>query len=149
MGRAELVPEFSIAAFNLKKGEVSKVVETQFGFHIIQLIERRGQKVNVRHILVKVKIDEGQVLLAKNLADSVSNIILTDDTLTFGELAGRYSDDEQTKKSNGLVVNRQSGTSIFSIDQVDPQIYYSIDKMEPGDISAAVPAQTPDGQKRI
>jgi len=147
MGRAELVPEFSIAAFNLKKDEVSKVVETQFGFHIIQLIERRGQKSNVRHILIKVKVDEAQVQIAKNLADSVYNIIMTDDTLTFGELAGRYSDDDQTKKSNGLVVNRQTGTSTFSIDQVDPQIYYSIDKMKSGDISEPVPAQTPDGKR--
>ena len=147
MGRAELVPEFSIAAFNLKKDEVSKVVETQFGFHIIQLIERRGQKSNVRHILIKVQIDEAQVQIAKNLADSIHNIILTDDTLTFGELAGRYSDDDQTKKSNGLVVNRQTGTSTFSIDQVDPQIYYSIDKMKSGEVSEAVPAQTPDGKR--
>ena len=147
MGRAELVPEFSIAAFNLKKDEISKVVETQFGFHIIQLIERRGQKSNARHILIKVKVDEEQVQIAKNLIDSISNIILTDDTLTFGELAGRYSNDEQTKKSNGLVVNRQTGTSIFSIDQVDPQIYYSIDKMKPGEVSEPVPAQTQDGKK--
>lgn len=147
MGRAELVPEFSIATFNLKKDEISKVVETQFGFHIIQLIERRGQKVNARHILIKVKVDEKEVQLAKNLADSVYNIILYDDTLTFGELAGRYSDDDQTKKSNGLVVNRQTGTSIFSIDQVDPQIYYSIDKMRPGVVSEPVPAQTPDGKR--
>jgi peptidyl-prolyl cis-trans isomerase SurA len=147
MGRAELVPEFSIAAFNLKKDEISNIVETQFGFHIIQLIERRGQKSNVRHILIKVKVDEKQVQVAKNLADSVYNIILSDDTLTFGELAGKYSNDEQTMKSDGLVVNRQTGTSIFSIDQVDPQIYYSIDKMKPGEVSEPVPAQTQDGKK--
>jgi peptidyl-prolyl cis-trans isomerase SurA len=146
MGRAELVPEFSIVAFKLKNKAVSDVVETQFGFHIIQLVERRGQKVNVRHILIKVKIDEKQVQLAKNLADSVHNLISTD-TLTFGELAGKYSDDERTKKSNGLVVNMQTGTSVFNIDQVDPQIYYTIDKMKPGEYSEPVPAQTQDGGK--
>lgn len=147
MGRAELVPEFSIAAFNLNKEEVSKIVETQFGFHILQLIERRGQKVNVRHILIKVKVDEKEVQLAKNLADSVYNLILTYDTLDFGVLAGKYSDDEKSKKSNGLVVNPQGGTSIFNIDQVNPQIYYSIDKMKTGEVSEPVPAQEQDGKR--
>jgi len=146
MGRAELVPEFSIVAFKLKDKEVSKIVETQFGFHIIQLIQRRGQKVNARHILIKVKVDENQVKLAKNLADSVYNL-LSIDTLTFGMLAKKYSDDEQTKKSNGLVVNPQTGTSVFSIDQVNPQIYYSLDKMNPGEYSQHVPAQGVDGKK--
>ncbi|MCO6500911.1 MAG: peptidylprolyl isomerase [Vicingus serpentipes] len=146
MGRAELVPEFSIVAFKLKEKEVSKIVETQFGFHIIQLIERRGQKINARHILIKVKVDEEQVKLAKNLADSVHHLLLTD-TLTFGMLAERYSNDEQTKKSNGLAVNPQTGTSVFNIDQVNPQIFYSIDKMKPGEVSQPVPAQGADGKK--
>ena len=146
MGRAELVPEFSIVAFKLKDGEVSKIVETQFGYHIIQLIERRGQKVNVRHILIKVKVDEEQVKLAKNLADSVHHLLLTD-TLTFGMLAEKFSNDEQTKMSNGLVVNPQTGTSVFSVDQVNPQVFYTIDKMKPGEVSASVPAQGIDGRK--
>jgi len=146
MGRAELVPEFSITAFKLKNKAVSEVIETEFGYHIMQLIQRRGQKVNVRHLLVKVKIGEEQIKIASSLADSVCNLLETD-TLTFGELAGKYSDDDQTKKSKGLVVNPQTGTSIFNIDQVNPQIYYSIDKMNPGDISKPVPAQGRGGNK--
>jgi len=146
MGRAELVPEFSITAFKLKNKAVSEVIETEFGYHIMQLIQRRGQKVNVRHLLVKVKIGEEQIKIASSLADSVYNLLETD-TLTFGELAGKYSDDDQTKKSKGLVVNPQTGTSIFNIDQVNPQIYYSIDKMNPGDISKPVPAQGRGGNK--
>ncbi len=146
MGRAELVPEFSITAFKLKNKAVSPIIETKFGFHIIQLIERRGQKVNVRHILIKVKIGETQIKKAKNLADSVYNLINTD-TLTFGQLALKYSDDEKTSKSNGLFVNPQTGTSVFSIDQVDPQIFYTIDKMKPGEISKPIPAQSIDGKK--
>ena len=146
MGRAELVPEFSLVAFKLKNKAVSEVIETEFGFHIMQLIERRGQKVSVRHLLVKVGVDESQVEIAKNLADSVYNLLQTD-TLTFDELAAKYSDDEQTKKSRGLVVNPQTGTSIFQLDQVNPQIYYSIDKMEVGEYSKPVPAQGQDGKK--
>ena len=146
MGRAELVPEFSLVAFKLKNKAVSEVIETEFGFHIMQLIERRGQKVSVRHLLVKVDIDEAQVKIAKNLADSVYNLLQTD-TLTFEELAVKYSDDEQTKNSRGLVVNPQTGTSIFQLDQVNPQIYYSIDKMQVGELSKPVPSQGQDGKK--
>tara|TARA_B100000809_G_scaffold199394_1_gene199376 strand:- start:3462 stop:4811 length:1350 start_codon:yes stop_codon:yes gene_type:complete len=146
MGRAELVPEFSVTAFKLKTKAVSEVIETEFGFHIMQLIERRGQKVNVRHILVKIKVDEDEVLIAKNLADSVYNLLSTD-TLTFEELAAKYSDDKQTKKSRGIVVNPNTGTALFSIDQVNPQVYYTIDKMKPGEIFKPVPSQERDGGK--
>jgi len=146
MGRAELVPEFSVTAFKLKTKAVSEVIETEFGFHIMQLIERRGQKVNVRHILVKVKVDEEEVLLAKNLADSVYNLLSTD-TLTFEELVAKYSDDKQTKKSRGIVVNPNTGTALFSIDQVNPQVYYTINKMKPGEVFKPVPSQERDGGK--
>ncbi|PCI94002.1 MAG: peptidylprolyl isomerase, partial [Flavobacteriales bacterium] len=146
MGRAELVPEFSLLAFKLKNKAVSEIIETKFGYHIMELVERRGQKVKVRHILVKVNVGEGQIEKAKNLADSVYNLLETD-TLTFEELAAKYSDDEQTKKSRGLVVNPQTGTSIFDIDQVNPQVYYSIDKMNIGGVSKPVPSQAQDGRK--
>lgn len=146
LGRGELVTEFSAVAFKLKNQAVSEIIETEFGFHIMQLIERRGQKVNVRHILVKVKIDDDQVQKAKNLADSVHTLITTD-TLTFEQLAEKYSDDKQTNKNGGLAVNPNAGTSVFSIDQVNPQIYYSIEKMKVGEISLPVPAQSQDGKK--
>jgi peptidyl-prolyl cis-trans isomerase SurA len=146
MGRAELVPEFSVVAFKLKNKAVSEIIETEFGFHIMQLVERRGQKVNVRHILVKIKVEEQQIQEAKSLADSVYNLISTD-TLTFGELAEKYSDDDQTKKSSGIAVNPQTATSTFYIDQLNPQIYYSVDKMKEGEISKPVPAQGQDGKK--
>lgn len=146
MGRGELVPEFSVTAFKLKNKAVSEVIETEFGFHIMQLIERRGQKVNVRHILVKVNVDEEEVVKAKNLADSVYNLLSTD-TISFEDLAAKYSDDKQTKKSKGIVVNPNTGTALFSIDQVNPQVYYTIEKMKPGEIFTPVPAQSPDGAK--
>jgi peptidyl-prolyl cis-trans isomerase SurA len=146
MGRAELVPEFSIVAFKLKNKAVSEVIETEYGYHIMQLIERRGQKVNVRHILIKVNVGDEQVQKAKILADSVYNLLETD-TLTFEQLAEKYSDDKQTKKSRGLVVNPQTGTSLFDIDQVNPQVFYTIDKMKPGEIYKPVPSQDQGGKK--
>jgi peptidyl-prolyl cis-trans isomerase SurA len=146
MGRAELVPEFSVVAFKLKNEAVSEIIETEFGFHIMQLIERRGQKVNVRHILVKVKVGEEEIQQSKVLADSVYNVLQTD-TFTFEQLAEKHSNDEKTKKSRGLVVNPQTGTSTFDIDQVNPQVYYTIDKMSAGEIYTPVPAQLQDGKK--
>ncbi|TXB65456.1 peptidylprolyl isomerase [Vicingus serpentipes] len=146
LGRADLVPEYSTTAFKLKNSTVSEIVESQFGFHIIQLIERRGQKINTRHILIKVQVEEEQILLAKQKADSIYNLITTD-TLTFGELAFKYSDDKQTKNSDGLMVSPQTGTSILDIEQVDPQIFYIIDNMKPGEISKPVPAESFDGKK--
>ena len=147
VGRADLVPEFSITAFKLKNASiVSEIIESQYGLHIIQLIERRGQKINCRHILIKIKDDEGEILKAKLLADSVYKLISTD-TLTFGQLALKYSDDDKTKKSDGLMVNPQTGTSVFEIDQVDPQIYYIVENMKAGEISKPVPAEAVDGKK--
>ncbi len=147
MGRADLVPEFSVAAFKLKNSTtVTEIVESQFGFHIIQLIERRGQKMNCRHILIKIKDDEEEIKKAKLLADSVFSLISTD-TLTFGQLALKYSDDDKTKKSDGVMVNPQTGTAVFEIDQVDPQIYYIVENMKAGEISKPVPAESFDGKK--
>lgn len=146
LGRAELVPEYSSMAFKLKNTAVSPVVKSKFGFHIIQLIERRGQKVNTRHILIKVKVSEEEVRNTKQLADSLYNAI-PNDTLTFGEYALKYSDDEASAKSEGVVVNPQTGTAYFNLDEVEPQVYYTLEKLKEGEISKPVPAQSPDGKK--
>lgn len=146
LGRAELVPEYSSMAFKLKNTAVSPVVKSKFGFHIIQLIERRGQKVNTRHILIKVKVSEEEVRNTKQLADSLYNAI-PNDTLTFGEYALKYSDDEASAKSDGVVVNPQTGTAYFNLDEVEPQVYYTLEKLKEGEISKPVPAQSPDGKK--
>lgn len=147
LGRADLVAEYSTAAFKLKNTTtISEIVESQFGFHIIQLIERRGQKINTRHILIKIKDDENEILLAKQKADSVYNLI-GNDTLSFGDLAFKHSDDKQTKNSNGLMVNPQTGTSVYDIEAMDPQIFYIIDNMKPGEVSKPVPAESFDGKK--
>lgn len=146
LGRAELVPEYSATAFKLKNTAVSEIVKTKFGFHIIQLIERRGQKVNTRHILIKIKVSEKEVQKAKNLADSIYNALPTD-TLTFGDYALKYSNDESSAKSDGVVANPQTGTAFFSLDEVEPQVYYTLEKLKEGEISKPVPAQSADGKK--
>jgi len=148
--RSSLVSEFAATAFALKKGEISKIVETQFGFHIIQYIGRRGEDINVRHILLKPQVASEDLLLAKNYIDSIAELMNQHDTLTFGLAAQLYSDDEDTKNNAGKVVNPITGSTKFEMDQlgqVDPSLFLVMDKMEVGDISKAVVMQKRDGSK--
>lgn len=142
VGKAEVEPEFSAAAFALKDGQVSPIVKTRFGYHIIQLIERRGSKVNVRHILLKPKLDPLSMEKAKNKLDSIAKII-QNDSLDFSLAARRYSDDEDTKKGGGIIVNPYTSSSLYPMDDLDPSLFFVIDKMDIGEISAAVQIQDP------
>ena len=145
-GRAEFVPEFSAVAFSLKSNEISEVVETQFGYHIIQLIKREGEKVNVRHILIKPEIETEDLAKAEEKANKVYQMLLSD-SLTFEEAAETYSDDEDSKNNGGILINPQTGSSMFDIDQVSPQLFFIIDKMKEGEISKPVAFEMPDGTK--
>ena len=113
VGRAEVQPEFSAAAFKLKPGNVSPVVKTKFGYHIIQMIERRGDKVNVRHILLKPKLDYSSLEKVKIELDSIANLIANDSNLTFEKAANKFSDDEETKKNGGVVVSPYNSSSMI------------------------------------
>ncbi len=146
VNRADLVPQFSSAAFALKEGEVSKVVETEFGFHIIQLIARKGDQVNVRHILLKPKTMMSEMLTAKKFLDSIK-VVLTKDTLTFEQAAMRFSDDENTRANGGVVVNPYTGTSKFENDQIDNVTHYAIDKLTVGQRSAPFESTDEKGKK--
>lgn len=142
VGKAEVEPEFSAAAFALKQGQVSPIVKTRFGYHIIQLIERRGSKVNVRHILLKPKLDPISMEKAKNKLDSIAKI-MERDSIDFSLAARRYSEDEDTKKGGGIIVNPYTSSSLYPMDDLDPSLFFVIDKMEVGEISTAVQIQDP------
>jgi len=146
MGRGELVSEFAGVAFKLKGTKVSEIVETKYGFHIMQLIDRKGEKVNVRHILIKPKTDNTDLLKAKAKLDSIKTLI-ENDTLSFSEAAVKFSQDEFSKNSNGNIMNPQSGNNSFEMDQLDPSIFFIIDKMKPGDISEPIPYTTMEGKQ--
>ena len=131
MSRGELVPEFSTAAFSLKPDSISDVIESEFGYHIIQMIERKGERINVRHILMKPKFNVEAKQKAKQQADSVYKA-LEDKKLSFSDAAKIFSQDDKTNKNGGLVVNPYTGTSKFSVDQVYPANYYYIKNLEEG-----------------
>lgn len=141
-----MVAEFEAMAFALEEGEVSPVFKTDFGFHILQLIERRGEMFDSRHILVKPKISSEDVQLAISELDSISTLI-ANDSISFGNGASRYSDDEDSKFSNGIILNPSTRSIRFAVQEVDPQIFFVIDKLEVGEVSEPVSMQFPDGSQ--
>ena len=134
--RGEMRPEFEAAAFKLKPGEVSDIVETEDGYHLIQMIERRGEYVNVRHILIQPKVTLQNLNKAKLSLDSVASLI-TKSKLTFDEAVIKYSDDPN-KNSGGLLINQASGNSRFEASQIDAKIFFVVDKLKVGEVSAPV-----------
>ncbi|MCK9203999.1 MAG: peptidylprolyl isomerase [Bacteroidales bacterium] len=134
--RGEMRPEFEAAAFRLKPGEVSDIVETEDGFHIIQSIERRGEYVNVRHILLQPKVSLINLNKAKNFLDSISLLIINK-KITFDQAVVQFSDDPN-KNNGGLMINNASGNTRFEMSQLDPKIFFVVDKLKFGDISAPV-----------
>ena len=144
-GRGELYKEFEAIAFKLGDGEVSEIVETQAGFHIIQLIERKGEYVNVRHILLKTKVSPLDLAMAKAYLDTVAGLINTD-SLTFDEAVLQYSDGEN-KNNGGLLINPMTGTTGFEVSDLDPQVSFVIDKLKVGEISKPAMMETEDGKQ--
>ena len=146
MERGQLVPEFEGAAYQLKAGELSNIVETQYGLHLIKLIERRGEKINVQHILIKPKVSDKELEQAKEKLDSIRQLMMAD-TLKFKDAVEKYSDDELTRTGGGYILNQQTGSSIFEIDQLDPTLYFIIDTLQEGQTSVPVEFEKEDGSK--
>ena len=133
--RSGFVPEFANVAFNLQeKNKVSKIVETEFGFHIIQLIDRKGERINVRHILLKPKVSEKNRSEAKSYLDSIATFI-NDKKLTFEEAALRFSNDKDSRSNGGVMVNAENGSTKFEIGQIPSEIAKSIQNLQEGAMS--------------
>jgi len=140
-GKGVWVPEFANVAFSLNDPKkVSKIVRSEYGFHIIQLIGKRGDKVNVRHILLKPEIDESEYERGLARLDSIANDI-RDDKFTFEDAALNLSDDKDTRNNKGLMghLSAETGsrTSRFKMEELPPEIAMQIEKMQPGEISPA------------
>ncbi len=141
--RGVLYPEFEAAAFNLKSGEISPVIKTQAGYHIIQMIERRGESIHVAHILIQPKPSVDEQVKTINYLDSVRNIIL-DEKLGIAEAASRFSEGS-TKANGGLVVNPYTNSNSFDRQSLDETTYATLNKLIPGEYSECLPYVNDDG----
>ena len=141
MGKGELVPEYANVAFNLQDpNKVSKIVETEFGFHIIQLIEKRGDRINTRHILLKPKVEEKDLEAALVRLDSIADDI-RNQKFTFDDAATYISQDKDTKNNHGLMANKNTGTARFEMQdlaQVSQEVAKMVENMNVGEISRAI-----------
>lgn len=136
MGRGHLDPEYAAVAFNLNDPKkVSKIVESQYGYHIIQLVEKRGDRINTRHILLRPKVSDNDLINAVNRLDSLRTDMVDNKKFTFEEAVAYVSQDKDTRNNRGLMVNQQTGTPRFEMSQLPQEVAKVINKMEIGDIS--------------
>ncbi len=145
-GRGEMVPEFEAAAFRLKPGEVSGNIRTKYGYHLLQLVERRGERVNARHILLKPPVSNSELEKTRKHLDSI-RIQLENGQLTFREAVKKYSMDDETKANGGMLQNQQTGQNSFTPEQMQPEIYFQVEKLMPGQFSAPSSYATQDGKQ--
>ena len=137
MGKGQLVPEYANVAFNLQDPKkVSKIVESEFGFHIIQLIEKRGDRINSRHILLKPSVSITDLNAASAKLDSIADDIRAG-KFTFDEAASVLSHDKDTRNNHGLLPNPETATSKFEMQQLPQEIAKVVDQMNIGEISKA------------
>ena len=145
VNRGDLVPEFERAAFRLKEGEISKVVESQFGYHIVQLIERRGEQINVRHILIKTKVTATALHAAKLKMDNIAKEI-NEETITFDQAVSEYSDDEN-KSNGGLLLNPNTMSTSHTLEDMAPALRLVIEKLKEAEVSSPAVIQMQDENK--
>lgn len=135
VGKGQLVPEFADVAFNLNDSRrVSRIVETEYGYHIIQLIEKRGDRINCRHILLKPRLSQSDKTESINKLDSIANLIRTG-KVTFEQAVAFFSQDKNTAMNAGVMMNQETGTTKFEYQSLPPEIARQIHGMNVGEIS--------------
>ena len=141
-----MVPEFDAVALSLKDGEISSVFKTEFGYHIMSMIERRGEQYNARHILLKVESTAEDLRKAKVFMDSVATLI-RDGKVSFAKAAAELNDDEETKGTNGLVIEPDRNSPRWAIGDLDQQTAFILDKLSVGSLSESRSFELPTGEK--
>lgn len=145
-GRGEMYPEFEAAAFALSTpNEISPVIETEAGFHILQLIERKGDYINVRHILMISKASPMSLFLAKQKLDSAYTQMAAG-KLAFQDAVEKYTTDEQGRQNGGLMINTYSGNTKFRPEEIDPNLFFQIDKLKAGEFTKPMIYPDSDGK---
>ena len=133
--RGKMVKEFDAVAFNLQEGEISEPFKTDFGYHIIKLEKRKGQELDLRHILVTLKPTEEEIKAANNKLDSI-RILINEGKMTFKDAALRFSDDKFTKFNSGNIMNPNSGDDRFEKMALPIPMFSAITSLNAGDISS-------------
>lgn len=135
LGRAVLDPEYAAVAFNLNDPKkASKIVQTEFGYHIIQLIEKRGDRINTRHILLRPKVAEKDLISSLERLDSLREDINAE-KISFERAARIFSQDKDTRFSNGVMVNSETGTTRFEMSELPAEVAKTVVDLQPGEIS--------------
>ena len=147
VGRGRMVPEFEAMAFKLKPKEVSMPFESDFGFHIMQLLDRRGNEYHARHILISPKPSADDLNRASEFLDSLRNLIVRD-SMKFENAAKQFSDDVITKGNGGFFIDAEGGIQI-PIDELDPVVFFKLDSMKVGDISRPMVYRTDDQKDAV
>ncbi len=144
VGRGAMVPQYEAMAFKLREGEISQPFESPFGFHIVQLIDRRGNEYNSRHILLAAIPSPEDNRRAEKYLDSLRRKVVKD-SIKFEQAAKEFSDDKTTKERGGFFADAEGGTKV-SLREIDPVIYLAIDTMKVGKISKPLAYRMDDGK---
>ncbi|MEW6467433.1 MAG: peptidylprolyl isomerase [Bacteroidota bacterium] len=147
--RGSFVPEIDQYGFSMKPGEISPVFETDYGFHVMKLLARKGDFIDFQHILITVPVDPADLQKARLRLDSIADLIRKD-SITFTEAASRFSDEEESKVNGGSLYNPYTGDTKFQVDQlsqVDPTLALVIEKMQTGELSQPTLTATRDGKE--
>jgi len=145
MGRGQLDPAYAAAAFNLKGDKISNVVKSDFGYHIIQVIDRKGEQIKTRHIIMMPKVSPEELKKAYGQIDSIADFIRKG-TFKFEDAALRYSYDKNSRNNGGLVINPETSESKWKLSELDPDVSKVITKMNINEISK--PFKTLDDKQR-
>ncbi len=141
--RGELVPDFEAAAYKLNEKQMSDIVETPFGYHLIMLDEKRGNKLKLRHILIKPKTNGADMARIHEKMDTLQSQLVKGD-ISLREAVKEFSDDEASKSMGGTMLNPKTGTPYFEKSEVDGTLIFTLDRMKVGEYSEVLPYTTMD-----
>ena len=147
-GRGMMVPEFEASAFKLKNNEISQVIKTKFGYHILQTIERKGDRVHARHILIRLPASSAQLEKAHQKADSIRNLLATSG-IAFEKAVKDYSAEDEIKSNGGMLYNGKNGTNRFTageLGETSQEAFFYVDKLKIGEFSPASLFSSEDGK---
>ncbi|WP_226389533.1 peptidylprolyl isomerase [Penaeicola halotolerans] len=148
VNRGDFVPEFEAVAFTLEPGELSGAVESEYGYHLIQLIERRGNTFNARHILLRPEPSEADIVKAERFLDSLRTLIVAD-SLDFAKAAKDNSDDAMSKETGGFFIDPTTNSNRVSMKQLDPVLFFTIDSMKVGSVTKPIRFKSEQGEDLV